>query len=174
MTENTNDPVAQGEQQNGEQATFSMQKIYVKDSSFEAPGVPETFTFKDGYRPNVNLELNSSNRHLDGDLYEVTLHITVTAKHDETVLFLAEVKQSGVFLVANMDEQTKRHTLGSFSPSVLFPYARAMISEMITHGGFPQLLLAHINFEQLYQAQEAKRQEQAAAQAQNPEGESTH
>ena len=172
MTENTNDPVAQGEP-NADQVTFSMQKIYTKDSSFEAPGVPETFQFKDGYRPNVNLELNTSNRLIEGDLHEVTLHITVTAKHDETVLFLAEIKQAGMFLIANMDDDSKRHTLGSFCPSVLFPYARTMISEMITHGGFPQLLLSHINFEQLFQAQEAKRAEQAA-QGQNGEGEATH
>jgi len=158
MTENTNDQAAQA---GPDEVSFSMQKIYVKDSSFEAPGVPETFTFKDGYRPNVNLELNTSNRHIEGDIFEVTLHVTVTAKEDDTVLFLAEVKQAGVFLVANMDDMNKRHTLGSFCPSVLFPYARTMVSEMITHGGFPQLLLAHINFEQLFQAQEAKRAEEA-------------
>ena len=70
-----------------------------------------------------------------------------------------------------MDDANKRHTLGSFCPSVLFPYARTMVSEMITHGGFPQLLLAHINFEQLFQAQEAKRAEQAAAEQ---AGEQTH
>lgn len=170
MTENTNDQAAA--QGNEEQVSFSMQKIYVKDSSFEAPGVPETFNFQDGYRPDVNLELNTSNRHIDGDIFEVTLQITVTAKNNETVLFLAEVKQAGVFLVANMDDANKRHTLGSFCPSVLFPYARAVISEMITHGGFPQLLLAHINFEQLFQAQEAKRAEQA--QQQNGQSEATH
>ena len=171
MTENTNDPIAQGGQENNEQVSFSMQKIYVKDSSFEAPGVPEVFNFKNGYRPNVNLELNTTNRVIEGDLYEVTLHITVTAKDEDTVLFLAEVKQAGVFLVSNMDDANKRHTLGSFCPSVLFPYARTMVSEMITHGGFPQLLLAHINFEQLFQAQEAKRQQDAQNAA---AGEATH
>ena len=170
MTENTNEQAPQN-QEGGEQAAFSMQKIYVKDLSFEAPGAPEVFNFKDGYRPDVNLELNTSSRNIEGDAYEVTLNITVTAKNDDTVLFLAECKQAGVFLVANMDDANKRHTLGSFCPSVLFPYARTMISEMITHGGFPQLLLAHINFEQLFQAQEAKRAEQAA---QQPEGEATH
>lgn len=168
MTDNINEQAAGTNQD--QQVSFSMQKIYVKDLSFEAPGAPETFNFKDGYRPNVNLELNTSNRHLDGDVFEVVLHITVTAKDNDTVLFLAEIKQAGVFLVANMDDANKRHTLGSFCPSVLFPYARTMISEMISHGGFPQLLLAHINFEQLYQAQEAKRQEDA----QKAESEATH
>ena len=171
MTENTNDQINPN-QASGDQVQFSMQKIYVKDLSFEAPGVPETFNFQDGYRPDVNLELNTNSRSLENDLYEVTLHVTVTAKNNDTVLFLAEVKQAGVFVVANMDDANKRHTLGSFCPSVLFPYARTMVSEMITHGGFPQLLLAHINFEQLFQAQEAKRAEQAAAVQQS--GEQTH
>lgn len=171
MTENTNDQINPN-QASGDQVQFSMQKIYVKDLSFEAPGVPETFNFQDGYRPDVNLELNTNSRSLENDLYEVTLHVTVTAKNNDTVLFLAEVKQAGVFVVANMDDANKRHTLGSFCPSVLFPYARTMVSEMITHGGFPQLLLAHINFEQLFQAQEAKRAEQAAAAQQS--GEQTH
>ena len=170
MTENTNDQINPN-QANGDQVQFSMQKIYVKDLSFEAPGAPESFNFKDGYRPDVNLELNTNSRSLDNDLYEVTLHVTVTAKNNDTVLFLAEVKQAGVFVVANMDDANKRHTLGSFCPSVLFPYARSMVSEMITHGGFPQLLLAHINFEQLFQAQEAKHAEQAAAEQ---SGEQTH
>ena len=171
MTENTNDQINPN-QASGDQVQFSMQKIYVKDLSFEAPGVPETFNFQDGYRPDVNLELNTNSRSLENDLYEVTLHVTVTAKNNDTVLFLAEVKQAGVFVVANMDDANKRHTLGSFCPSVLFPYARTMVSEMITHGGFPQLLLAHINFEQLFQAQEAKRAEHAAAAQQS--GEQTH
>ena len=169
MTENTNDQITPN-QADGEQAQFSMQKIYVKDLSFEAPGAPEIFNFKDGYRPDVNLELNTSSKNIEGDIYDVTLNVTVTAKNDDKVLFLAEVKQAGIFVVANMDEANKRHTLGSFCPSVLFPYARTMVSEMITHGGFPQLLLAHINFEQLFQAQEAKRAEQA----QQPAGEATH
>ncbi len=170
MTENTNEQNVANEA-TGDQPTFSMQKIYVKDLSFEAPGTPESFNFKEGYRPDINLEINSSSKNLEGDLYDVTLSITVTAKEGESVLFLAECKQAGVFVVGNMDDANKRHTLGSFCPSVLFPYARTMISEVISHGGFPQLLLAHINFEQLFQAQEAKRAEQAAAQ---PAGEATH
>ena len=169
MTENTNEQNVANEAA-GEQAKFSMQKIYVKDVSFEAPGTPESFSFNEGYRPDVNLEINTSSKNIEGDLYDVTLNVTVTAKNDDKVLFLAECKQAGVFVVGNMDEASKRHTLGSFCPSVLFPYARTMISELITHGGFPQLLLAHINFEQLYQAQEAKRAEQAAQQS----GEATH
>jgi preprotein translocase subunit SecB len=154
MTENTVDQDANAE---NPQVAFSMQKIYVKDLSFEAPGVPESFTFEGGYKPNVNLELNTSNKHLRDNAYEVSLNITVTAKEEDKVLFLAEVKQCGVFQVENMEDAAKRHTLGSFCPSILFPYARQVISDVITNGGFPQLLLAHINFDQLFKAQEERK-----------------
>jgi len=162
MTENTID---QNTAPGMDQIAFSMQKIYVKDLSFEAPGVPEVFSFEGGYKPNVNLELNTSNRLVQDASYEVTLNITVTAKEEEKVMFLAEVKQCGVFALQNMDDDTKRHTLGSFCPSILFPYARQAISEMISNGGFPQLLLAHINFEQLFKAQEERRLSEEAGTA---------
>lgn len=162
MTENTQEQnVAPGE----DQVAFSIQKIYVKDLSFEAPGVPEAFSFEGGYKPNVNLELNTSNRKINDTAYEVTLNVTVTAKEDEKVFFLAEVKQCGLFAVLNMDDAARRHTLGSFCPSVLFPYARQAISDMVTNGGFPQLLLAHINFDQLFQAQEERKMKEAQEQA---------
>ena len=160
MNENTIDPNAAA---GTNSPAFSIQKIYIKDLSFEAPGVPESFTFEGGYKPNVGLELNTSNRLIDGDTYEVSLNLTVTAKEgEEKVMFLAEVKQCGLFLVQNMEDAAKRHTLGSFCPSILFPYARQAISDMVSNGGFPQLLLAHINFEQLFLAQEERRNSEAA------------
>ena len=153
MTENTID---QNTATTETPPAFSIQKIYVKDLSFEAPGVPESFTFEGGYKPNVGLELNTSNKLIKDDAYEVSLNLTVTAKQEDKVMFLAEVKQCGIFLVQNMDDNSKRHTLGSFCPSILFPYARQVISDVISNGGFPQLLLAHINFEQLFLAQEER------------------
>jgi preprotein translocase subunit SecB len=170
MTENTTEQNISGD---NTELAFSMQKIYVKDISFEAPGVPESFAFEGGYKPNVNLELNTSNRLINGDSHEVSLNITVTAKEDDKVMFLAEVKQCGVFLLQNMDDATKRHTLGSFCPSILFPDARQVISDMISNGGFPQLLLAHINFEQLFKAQEERRASEGEAAAVAPT-ESSH
>ena len=160
MTENTTDQNAATGENN---PAFSIQKIYVKDLSFEAPGVPETFTFEGGYKPNVGLELNTSNKHIRDDSYEVSLNLTVTAKQDETVMFLAEIKQCGIFLIQNMEDSAKRHTLGSFCPSILFPYARQVISDVISNGGFPQLLLAHINFEQLFAVSEERKKNEAAA-----------
>jgi len=171
MNDETNNPAAAADQ--SQQSAFSIQKIYVKDLSFEAPSVPESFVFENGYKPNINLELNTSNRLIQDNSYEVTLNLTVTAKeNEEKVLFLAEIKQCGIFQVQNMEDAVQRHTLGSFCPSILFPYARQVISELISNGGFPQLLLAHINFEQLFQAQEERRSAEAAGQA--PADNATH
>jgi preprotein translocase subunit SecB len=165
MTENT---IEQDITTDDSQAKFSLSKIYVKDASFEAPNTPEIFSVTN---PNVGLELNTSNRHVQEDGYEVVLNATVTAKQDDKVVFIAEVKQAGLFLIRNMEEAQQRHTLGSFCPTILFPYARQEISNLISAGGFPQLLLAHVNFEQLFQAQELRRQEEAQ-QNQQPAGES--
>jgi len=154
MTENTTEENGNENQNN---VAFNMQKIYIKDVSFEAPGVPEAFAFEGGYKPNINLELNTNQRKLADDTFEVALNITVTAKAEDTVLFLCEVKQCGVFTIQNMEEDAERHTLGSFCPSILFPYARQTISNLILDGGFPQLLLAHINFDQLFFANEERR-----------------
>jgi len=164
MTENT---IEENTNENTNDIAFNMQKIYVKDVSFEAPGVPESFKFEGGYKPNIDLELNTNNREVFEDTYEVTINVTVTAKSEENVLFLVEVKQSGVFSVRNMDEEAKNHTLGSFCPSILFPYARQTISTLILDGGFPQLLLAHINFDQLYFAnlERQKKAEQQGSEA---------
>ena len=167
MTENTIDQNSAGSET---APAFSIQKIYIKDLSFEAPGVPESFTTEGGYKPNVGLELNTSNKHIKDDSYEVSLNLTVTAKQEEEVMFLAEVKQCGIFLIQHMEDNAKRHTLGSFCPSILFPYARQVISEAISNGGFPQLLLAHINFEQLFMAQEERRNKEAAEAAASADG----
>ncbi len=163
MNDETISPGANNDQQ---QSAFSIQKIYVKDVSFESPGAPDSFIMEGGYKPNIGLELNTSNRHLKDSVYEVTLNLTVTAKEsEEKVMFLAEVKQCGIFQIQNMEEMVQRHTLGSFCPSILFPYARQVISDLVSNGGFPQLLLAHINFEQLFQAQEERRKAEAEGQA---------
>jgi len=163
MNEETNNAAANSEQP---QSTFSIQKIYVKDVSFESPSAPDSFVIEGGYKPNIGLELNTSNKHLSDSNYEVTLNLTVTAKEsEEKVIFLAEVKQCGIFQIQNMEEMVQRHTLGSFCPSILFPYARQIISDLVSNGGFPQLLLAHINFEQLFQANEERRNAEESGQA---------
>ncbi|MCK5395670.1 MAG: protein-export chaperone SecB [Gammaproteobacteria bacterium] len=144
-----------------ENQQFTIQKFYLKDVSFEAPNSPETFN--DGeWHPQINVQLNSSNRAISQDTYEVVLDITVTAKQDERTGFLVELKQAGVFTISGFPEENLGGMLGAYCPEILFPYAREAISDLIAKGGFPQLLLQPVNFNALYTQQV---EQQQAAQA---------
>ena len=144
-----------------EKQQFAIQKIYLKDVSFESPNSPQAFT--DGeWQPQINVQINSSHQHISDDTHEVLLNVTVTAKHNEKTAFLAEVKQAGIFTMSGFPEENVAGMLGAYCPETLFPYAREAVSELITKGGFPQLLLAPVNFNALYSQQ---MQQQAEAQA---------
>ncbi len=140
-------------------AQFSLQRIYLKDSSFESPRAPDIF--RDQWQPHINLEINARHELLQDDLYEVVLGLTVTAKKDEDVVFLVEVQQAGIFQVKGLDDASLQRTLGSFCPNVLFPYARETIDAMVTRGSFAALMLAPVNFDALFQ-ETLKRREAAA------------
>ena len=127
---------------------FSIEKIYLKDVSFESPAAPAIFT--EDWSPEINMELNSQANPIEKDFYEVELNITVTAKNNDTTGFLVEVKQCGIFSISGMDDANLNGMLGSFCPNILFPYAREAISDLVSKGGFPQLLLAPVNFDALY------------------------
>ena len=135
-----------------ENQQFAIQKIYLKDVSFESPNSPQAFT--DGeWQPKINVQINSSNGAIAKDTYEVVLSITVTAKQNEKTAFLVEVKQAGIFTISGFPEENLGGMLGAFCPESLFPYAREAVSELISKGGFPQLLLAPVNFNALYAQQ---------------------
>ena len=144
-----------------ENQQFAIQKIYLKDVSFESPNSPQAFA-GEGWRPEINVQLHSGHQAIAQDTYEVVLDITVTAKSQEKTAFLVEVKQAGIFTIAGFQEENLAGMLGAYCPETLFPYARESISEMISKGGFPQLLLQPVNFNALY-AQ--KVQQQSGAQA---------
>ena len=127
---------------------FLIEKIYLKDVSFESPAAPAIFTAD--WSPEINMDLNSQGKHIENDFYEVELSITVTAKNNETTGFLVEIKQCGIFSIGGMDEANLNGMLGSFCPNILFPYAREAISDLVSKGGFPQLLLAPVNFDAIY------------------------
>ena len=132
-----------------EEAIFQLQRIYVKDLSFESPRSPEGF-LKQG-KPIVTLELSVSNVSIGEDIFEVTLGLTVTAKNEaEETMYLIEVQQSGVFLLRGMAEEGLLKTLGSYCPNVLFPYARETVDSIVTKGSFPPLMLSPINFDGIY------------------------
>jgi len=136
---------------------FAIQKIYVKDISFEAPAAPKVFT--EEWDPKHNLELNSHARTLTEGVYEVVLSLTVTATNGDKTGFLVEVQQCGIFTLGGFSEQDLSAMLGSYCPNILFPYAREAVSDLVTRGGFPPLLLAPVNFDALY-AQHLKDREQ--------------
>lgn len=132
-------------------AQFAIQKIYVKDFSFESPNAPTVF--RNEWRPAVELNLHSDAVRLTPELYEVSLRVTVTVKvADERTAFLVEVTQAGIFRIVGVPEDELKPTLGSLCPSILFPYAREAVSDVVTRGGFPQFLLSPVNFDALYVA----------------------
>jgi preprotein translocase subunit SecB len=146
------------EQNNPAEKQFSIQKIYTKDISFESPNTPKIFTEK--WEPTVELNLGTNVAPLENSMYEVALTITATVKIGESTAYLVEVNQAGIFLLAGFTEAEMGPMLGSFCPNILFPYAREAISDLVVKGGFPQMLLAPINFDALY-SQHIQQQQQA-------------
>jgi len=139
---------------------LALQSVYLKDCSYEAPNGPRV----DGgnWNPQINLDLHTSATALTPELREVVLTVTVSAKQNEVTMFLVEVKQAGVFMMRNLNEPDVKRAVSSVCPGVLFPYARAAVSHLVTQGGFPQFLLPPVNFDALY-AQSANQQQPAAA-----------
>ncbi len=139
---------------------FAIQKIYIKDASFESPNAPTIFTKE--WHPDVNLDLNTNAQPIGEGVYEVVLSLTATVKNQDETAFLVEVQQAGIFSIGGFSDADMGQMLGSFCPNILFPYAREAISDLVTRGGFMPLLLAPVNFEVIY-AQQKKEQEQVAA-----------
>jgi len=127
---------------------LQLQSVYLKDCSYEAPNGPRV---QGEWNPQINLDLHTGVQPLSSDVNEVVLTVTVSAKQGELTLFLVEVKQAGVFIMKNLAEPEVKRSVASICPSVLFPYARAAVSSLVTQGGFPQFLLPPVNFEALYQ-----------------------
>lgn len=144
----------------GEGGQIALQKIYVKDMSFESPNAPDVFT--QDLRPKTQLNLRSGHRQLEDDNYEVVLTVTVEAKAEETTVFLVEIEQAGLFRLADFAEEQLAALLGSFCPGVLYPYVREAITSLVQRGGFPEFLLQPIDFDSLY-AQSRRDEESAAA-----------
>lgn len=140
---------------------FVMQRIYVKDISFEAPLGVEGF--KKQWQPAIKQDINTSSKKLDEKNHEVTLMLTITAEIDEQTVFIIEVKQAGIFFIDGLEPAQLGYTLGALCPSILFPYAREAIDSMAVRGSFPPVQLPPINFDGLFQQAMAQRaQEQAA------------
>lgn len=154
---------------------FAMQRVYVKDLSFESPTTPAVF--KQDWKPQMNVDLNTRSGKIDGDNYEVVLTLTITAKLGEETAFLIELQQAGIFLVHGVEGEELRRVLATLCPNMLFPYAREAIDGVITRGTFPALMLAPVNFDALYVQALQQAQERAQAGASGDEAdapEATH
>src|SRR5690554_894754 len=130
------------------QTQYALQRLYLSDVSFEAPNSPEVFMVKD--QPHVDVKLDTSNRQINEELYEVTVKITAQVTFGEKTAFLAEIEQSGAFQIAGIEGDNLEHALGAFSPNILFPYAREAIDNLVVKGGFPPLMIAPVNFEAIF------------------------
>lgn len=144
-----------------DQGQFSLQRFYVKDSSFESPNAPESFQKQ--WKPDVKLDLNSRSRKLSDDTFEVDVKVTATAKNDGETAFLVEVVLGGIFHIKGIEGEQLKQMLGAFCPNILFPYVRENIDQLVTKGSFPALMLAPINFEALYQQAQAQQAQAPAA-----------
>ena len=137
---------------------FNIQKLYLKDYSFESPGAPESFHFQK-WDPKIELNMGNKQQRVADNLYEVVLSVTVTVSQDDATMFLIEVHQAGLFLIAGYGEDELAYLLGSQCMTVLFPYVRETITGASTSGGFPPLVLSPVNFDTLYQQHLERQQE---------------
>ena len=138
---------------------FAIQRIYTKDISFESPNAPQVFISE--WEPKINVDLSTEIQALSEDTIQVVLTVNVVAKHEDKTAFLVEVQQAGIFLAKGFSEEELGPLIGIGAPNALYPYAREVVSDLITRGSFPQFTLQPVNFEQMYAQQMASKKESA-------------
>lgn len=143
---------------------FAIQRIYLKDISFETPMGPEAFT--KAFKPNIQQDLNIQANQVEDGLFEVVLFLTITASIENRAVFLVEVKQAGLFGIANIEGPAVTQLINTACPQILFPYAREAVDSILGRGSFPPLMLAPINFDAVFVQAISAAQQQAAEQAQ--------
>jgi preprotein translocase subunit SecB len=139
-------------------ATFQIEKVYVKDLSLEIPNAPKVFL--EQVQPQLEVRIDTGSDAFAEGYYEVTVTATVTARIGERTLFLAEAAQAGIFAVRNVAAEELEPLLGIACPTVIFPYLRETISDLVVRGGFPPVLLAPLSFEALYLQRTQQQQSQ--------------
>ena len=169
MVEDTNNgAVAPAGDLDQQGAQFMVEKIYVKDVSFEVPNAPAIFNTEAENNLGMNLQHNVNR--LSDNAFEVVLQVTLNCTQGDSTVYLAEVKQAGVFGLFGFDEQGTEYLLSTQAPAILFPYARQVVSDLIQAGGFPPFLLQPINFEALYADAMQQRMMEGSAAAEGAEG----
>jgi len=137
-------------EQNTSQVALNFQ--YVKDLSFENPHAPLSLT-KVSQQPNIDFNIDINVQKFEDDNYEVTLSVTAKATdkaEDKYIIFITELKYSGLFTVKEADESKIKEILLVHCPNLLFPFARRIIADVTRDGGFPPLMMQPVNFSQLY------------------------
>ena len=147
------------------QRQVNIQKIYIKDASFEAPHTPRIFS--EEWQPEIGVQLQNAALAVGDNIYEVVLTVTITAKVGDKTAYLAEVHQAGIFEISGIERDKIPHLLGSYCPHTLFPYLRQALHDLVSKGGFPDFIMAPINFEAIFQDQMQKKQQQQADTAQD-------
>jgi len=145
---------------------LAVHRIYTKDLSYEAPNAPEIF--RQEWQPKHELDLNTKTDRLDDETFEVTLSVTATTRIADKTALIVEVQLAGLFGVRGFPKEELPHLLGAYCPNLLFPYVREIVSDLVTKGSFPQLLLQPVNFDALF----AQHQQQLAEHARRTEGDS--
>lgn len=140
--------MSDNQQAAGQEQQFALQRLFLKDCSFETPLGVKVFTKQ--WQPQVQVDLNTNAENIEGDNYEAVLTITITAKLGEETAFLIEVQQAGVFHIKGLDGEQLRRVLMIMCPNILFPYARETIDSLALRGSFPPLALQPVNFEALF------------------------
>lgn len=163
MSEENNQQAAEAAE-GAQGPVFAIQRIYLKDISFETPMGPEAFTKV--FKPNIQQDLNIQANQIEDGLFEVVLFLTITASIENRAVFLVEVKQAGLFGIANIDGPAITQLINTACPQILFPYAREAVDSILGRGSFPPLMLAPINFDAVFVQAITAAQQQAAEQAQ--------
>lgn len=145
------------------EAQFGIQRVYIKDASFEAPNSPQVFL--EQWKPEMDMNIDTKTTKLEDNTHEVVLTVTANVKIKDKTIFIAEVQQAGIFTIQNFPEDQLKRMLGSFCPNILYPYAREAVTGLVIKGGFPQLYLAPVNFDAIYMQQQEKKGGAAGANA---------
>lgn len=153
-------PEAAAAQQPAAGGQLAIQRMYIKDLSFEAPNSPAVFMQQ--IEPDADVYYSNTANKLGDDTWEVVLQVTVTVKAEDRTVYLVEIQQAGIFIVRGFQDAQIQAILATACPNALYPFARQAICDVVVKGGFPQLLLAPVNFEMIY-AQELQRRAQAQA-----------
>ena len=147
---------------------FQIQRIYLKDLSLEQPNSPQVLL--EQTQPQVDIQLAMAAEVVAEAIYEVTVTATVTTKVGERVLFLVEAKQAGIFEIRNVPPEQQQGILGVMCPQMLYPYLRAIVSDVCTRAGFPPVVLSEVNFQAMFEAQQAQANAQIGGAASNGSG----